>query len=93
MAAPISFGGRSGRVQSRARSTLTSPSWLTVSPASSARMTATASPSRALRSSLAGQRSPVMCSLEASPLPRASQNRSGNSSLRVAAAWAMIAGW
>src|SRR4029453_16317355 len=44
------------------------------------------------RSALGGQRSPVMCSLEASPLPRASQKRPGNISLRVAAAWATIAG-
>ena len=51
----------------RARSTVTSPSWLTSSPRSSARMTSTHSRRRAARTSLRGQPSPVMCSLLASP--------------------------
>ncbi len=77
-AAPMSSGGWSGRVQSRARSTVTRPSWLTSSPASSARMTSTHSRSRSARTSLRGQPSPVMCSLDASPVPSATQNRPGN---------------
>ena len=92
-AVPISLGGISGRVQIRARSTVTRPSWLTSSPASRARMMSTHSRSRALRCSLRGQRSPVMCSLEFSPVPRATQNRPSYIALRLATAWAMIAGW
>jgi hypothetical protein len=92
-AAHSSGGGVSGRVHKRARSTSTSPEWETSSPANSARITSTHSPSRAVRTSFGGQRSPVMCSLEASPDPRAIHSRSGNSSHSVAAAWAMTAGW
>ena len=77
----------------RARSTCTRPWWVTSSPACSARMTSTHSKRRAWRSGLGGQRSPVMCSLTASPEPRASQNRPGNIAAKVAEAWAMIAGW
>ena len=40
----------------------------------------------------AGQSLPVMCSLRASPVPSASQNRSGYMAASVAAACAMIAG-
>ena len=46
---------------------------------SSARMTSTHSSRRASRVALSGQRSPVTCSLIASPEPRAAQNRPGNS--------------
>ena len=92
-AAPISGGGRSGSVHRRARSTTTCPRWLTSSPANSARMTSTHSRRRALRSSFGGQRAPVMCSFDASPVPSAIHSRPGNISVSVAAAWAMIAGW
>ncbi len=92
-AAPISAGGSSGRVHSRARSTVTSPSWLTSSPASSARITSTHSRSRRLRRSLRGHPAPVMCSLLASPVPSAAQNRPGNIAPSVPIACAMIAGW
>ena len=92
-AAPISFGGCAGSVHSRARSTVTSPSWSTTSPANSARMTSTHSRRRALRVALSGHGSPVMCSLDASPVPSATQKRPGYISASVAAAWAMIAGW
>ena len=47
-----SGGGSAGRVHSFARSTVTSPSWSTTSPANSARMTSTHSRSRALRTAL-----------------------------------------
>ena len=86
-------GGSAGRVHSFARSTRTSPSWFTTSPANSARMTSTHSRSRALRTFLSGHGAPVMCSLENSPVPSASARRPGNSSASVAAAWATIAGW
>ena len=43
-AAAMSGGGTSGSVQTRARSTVTSPSWLTSSPACRRRMTSTHSP-------------------------------------------------
>ena len=56
-------------------------------------MTSTHSRSRALRSGFGGQRSPVMCSFDASPEPRHTQSRPGNISASVAIAWAMIAGW
>src|SRR4051794_35538259 len=92
-AGQISAGGTSGRVHNRARSTCTRPSWVTSSPASSARMTSTHSRSRASRSAFRGQPCPVMCSLDASPLPRATQNRPGNIAPSVATAWATIAGW
>ena len=92
-AAPTSGGGSAGSVHSRARSTCTSPWCVTSSPANSARMTSTHSRRRALRVALSGQRSPVMCSLEASPLPSAIHSRRGNISQIVAAACAMIAGW
>jgi hypothetical protein len=49
--------------------------------------------SRASRSSLRGQGSPVTCSFIASPLPSATQKRPGNIAPRVAIAWATIAGW
>ena len=92
-AAPTSAGGSAGSVHSFARSTRTSPSWSTTSPASSARMTSTHSRSRAARTRLAGHGSPVMCSLEASPVPSATHSRPGAISVRVAIAWATIAGW
>ena len=56
-------------------------------------MTSTHSRSRALRTSLRGQPSPVMCSLLASPVPSAAQNRPGYIAARVPMACAMIAGW
>ena len=56
-------------------------------------MISTHSRSRALRCSLRGQRSPVMCSLEFSPVPSATQKRPSYIALRLATAWAMIAGW
>jgi hypothetical protein len=55
-------------------------------------MTSTASRSRVSRTSLGGQGSPVMCSLIASPEPRAAQNRPGYISAMVAIAWAATAG-
>ena len=88
-----SGGGSAGSVHSRARSTVTRPSWSTTSPANSARITSTHSSRRASRTFLSGQRAPVMCSLENSPVPSATCNRPGNISVSVAAAWAMIAGW
>jgi len=48
---------------------------------------------RSCRSALGGQASPVMNSLEYSPVPSATQKRPGNIWARVAEAWAMIAGW
>ena len=92
-AGATSSGGVSGSVQIRARSTVTRPSWLTSSPACSARMTSTHSRSRALRTSLRGHGSPVMCSFDASPVPSATQKRPGYIAASVALAWAMIAGW
>ncbi len=56
-------------------------------------MMSTHSPRRALRTDFTGQSSPVICSFIASPLPSATQNRSGNIWASVAAACAMIAGW
>ena len=56
-------------------------------------MMSTHSRSRSVRSAFGGQPSPVMCSLDASPVPSAIHSRSGNISHSVAAAWAMIAGW
>jgi hypothetical protein len=56
-------------------------------------MTSTHSRSLAARSRFAGQRAPVTASFNASPLPTASQKRSGYISASVAAACAMIAGW
>ena len=88
-----SGGGSAGSVHSFARSTRTSPSWSTTSPANSARMTSTHSRSRALRVSLSGHGAPVMCSFENSPVPSATDSRPGNSSASVAAACATIAGW
>ena len=92
-AGPTSRGRGSGTSHSRARSTVTNPSWLTSSPSSSLRMTSTHSSSRRVRTSLRGHRSPVMCSLLASPLPSATQNRPGNIEPSVATACAMTAGW
>jgi hypothetical protein len=92
-AAPTRSGTRSGRLQSRARSTRTSPSWVTSSPARRARITSTHSSRRASRVGLSGHRSPVTCSLSASPEPSAAQNRPGNISPSVAMAWAVITGW
>ena len=66
---------------------------MTSSPSSSARITATHSSSRRVRVSLSGQASPVMCSLDASPLPSATQKRPGNITPRVAIFWASTAGW
>jgi hypothetical protein len=56
-------------------------------------MTSTHSRSRASRTSLRGHPSPVMCSLEFSPLPSATQNRPGNIAPSVPMACATIAGW
>ena len=56
-------------------------------------MTSTVSRSRASRSSFAGHGSPVTCSLIASPLPSAAQNRPGYISASVAIVCAAIAGW
>ena len=56
-------------------------------------MISTHSRRRSVRSAFGGQPSPVMCSLEASPVPRAIHSRSGNISHSVAAACATIAGW
>ena len=78
-AAPISIGAWSGRVQIRARSTVTSPSWLTSSPASSRADDVDALAQPGVRTSLRGHPSPVMCSLEASPVPSATQKRPGTS--------------
>jgi hypothetical protein len=86
-------GGRSGRVHSFASSTVTRPWCVTVSPAHSARMTSTHSPRRFRRSALSGHGSPVIRSFIASPVPSATQNRSGYIEASVAAAWATIAGW
>ena len=55
-------------------------------------MICTHSASRALRTSLRGQGAPVMCSLDASPVPSATQNRPSYIAPSVAMAWAMIAG-
>ena len=63
------------------------------SPCNKRRMTWTHSSTRRVRSSLWGQRSPVMCSLLASPLPSATQNRPGNIWPSVAIRWAWTAGW
>jgi hypothetical protein len=92
-AAPTSAGGSAGSVHSFARSTRTSPSWSTTSPANSARITSTHSRSLAARTRLGGHGAPVMCSLENSPVPSATHSRPGNSSHSVAAACATIAGW
>jgi hypothetical protein len=92
-AAPTRAGAWAGRVHSRARSTVTRPSWVTSAPASSARITSTHSRSRALRTSLRGQASPVMCSLLYSPVPSAAQKRPGYIVASVLMAWAVIAGW
>ncbi len=92
IAGPTSGGGCRGSVCSFARSTRTSPSCETVSPANSARITSTHSRRRAVRVALSGHGSPVMCSLDASPVPSATHSRPGNISHRVAAAWATIAG-
>jgi hypothetical protein len=94
IAPATSFGGSSGSDHSRARSTTTSPRWLTSSPRHSARITSTHSRSRAIRTSLGGQGSPVTCSLSASPLPTATHGkRPGNIAPRVAMAWAEMTGW
>ena len=84
----------SGRVHSLARSTVTRPSWVTSSPASRARMIADAltQPGVADRP-CAATALPVMCSLEASPLPSATHSRPSNIVANVAMAWATIAGW
>ena len=42
---------------------------------------------------MSGHASPVMCSLDASPLPNATQKRPGNITPRVAIFWATTAGW
>src|SRR5436853_329892 len=55
-------------------------------------MMSTHSRSRALRRSLRGHGAPVMCSLLASPVPSAAQNRPGYMAARVPMAWATIAG-
>ena len=93
IAGPIRAGGSAGRVHRRARSTRTRPSWSTTSPANSARMISTHSSRRALRTSLSGHAAPVMCSLDASPVPRATHRRPGNISVSDAAACATMAGW
>lgn len=94
IAPATSRGGSSGSDQIRARSTVTSPRWLTSSPRHSARITSTHSRSRAIRTSLVGQGSPVTCSLSASPLPSATQGkRPGNIAPSVAIVCAGMTGW
>ena len=56
-------------------------------------MTSTHSRRRWLRISFRGHGSPVMCSFDASPVPSATHRRPGNMVLRVAEAWATMAGW
>ncbi len=46
-----------------------------------------------MRTGFGGQRSPVMCSFEASPEPRQTQSLAGNISASVAIACALTAGW
>jgi hypothetical protein len=89
----MSFGWICGSVHTLARSTVTSPSWLTSSPASSARMMSTHSRSRWLRSCLRGHGCPVTCSFAASPEPSATQNRPSYIAESVAIACAITAGW
>jgi hypothetical protein len=55
-------------------------------------MTVIASSSISRRISVSGHRSPVMCSLRASPLPTPRKKRPGIMAADVAAACAMIAG-
>ena len=56
-------------------------------------MTSIASSSISSRSSGAGQRAPVTCSLRFSPVPTPRKKRPGISVAEVAAAWAITAGW
>ena len=76
-AGPTSGGTVSGRVHSRPRLTVTRPSWLTSSPASSRRMTSTHSRRRSSRTSLRGQTAPVTRSLAASPEPERGPEATG----------------
>ena len=92
IAGPMSLGVISGRVHTLARSTVTRPSWVTSSPASSARMMSMHSRSRRLRRSLRIHSPPVTCSLEFSPVPSAAQKRPSYMAPKVAMAWAMITG-
>ena len=52
-----------------------------------------ASSSMSMRSGAIGQRSPVMCSLRASPVPTPHVKRPSSSCPVVAVAWARITGW
>ena len=90
-AAPIKGGGVSAEFKA-APDDLHEPAVAYRLAGERARMTSTHSRRRALRTDFTGQRSPVMCSFIASPLPSASQNRPGNIWASVAAACAMIAG-
>ncbi len=56
-------------------------------------MTSIASNNIAERVPISGHSPPRMCSLSASPAPSPSQKRPGNMAPRVAAAWAITAGW
>ena len=56
-------------------------------------MTSIASNIMALRIPTSGHSPPMTCSLSASPAPRPSQKRPGYMAPRVAAAWAITAGW
>ncbi len=70
-----------------------SPSCLTTSPENSFEMTSMASNSMLLRTPISGHSPPITCSFSASPAPSPSQKRPGYMAPRVAAAWAMTAGW
>jgi hypothetical protein len=56
-------------------------------------MISMASSSISWRTSMAGQRSPRMCSFSASPLPIPNVSRPPSSCWAVAVAWATITGW
>ena len=56
-------------------------------------MTSMASNIIAERMPISGHSPPMTCSFSASPAPRPSQKRPGYIAPRVAAAWAMTAGW
>ena len=93
-AAPISGGGLGGRVQIRARSTVTRPvvADLLAGEQGPDDVHALAAAGRC-GAPCAATAWPVMCSLDASPVPSATQKRPSYIAARVAMAWAMIAGW
>jgi hypothetical protein len=62
-------------------------------PRHNVRITSTASSSISSRVSAGGQRSPMMCSFSASPLPTPSWKRPSSRIEAVAAACAITAGW